>query len=144
MMYYIASLESGFNIINFVNEKYLTEVIKLRKIKNISVAEPADENMVITEVQEALDLMGDSAFNGCNRIILTEKNLHPDFFRLHTGIAGEILQKFSTYDFKLAIIGDFTKYKSKNLQDFIRESNKGRRIFFVNSMEEALNKITIL
>ena len=117
-------------------------MIKLRKIENIIVAEPSDENMVITEVQDALDILGDSGFNGCNRIILTEKNLHPDFFRLHTGLAGEILQKFSTYDFKLAIIGDFSKYRSKNLQDFIRESNKGRSIFFVSSLDDAFTRMT--
>jgi hypothetical protein len=54
-----------------------------------------------------------------------------------------MLQKFSTYDFKLAIVGDFSKYKSKSLQDFIRESNKGRGIFFVNTLKDALDKITI-
>jgi hypothetical protein len=54
-----------------------------------------------------------------------------------------MLQKFSTYDFKLAIVGDFSKYKSKSLQDFIRESNKGRVIFFVNTLKDALDKITI-
>jgi hypothetical protein len=41
----------------------------------------------------------------------------------------------------LAIIGDYSKYTSKNLQDFIRESNKGNRIFFVNDFEEALKKL---
>lgn len=102
------------------------------------IAEVTDSNQVITEVQDALDLMGDSGFNNCNRIIIKEQNLHPDFFRLHTGFAGEMLQKFSTYDFKLAIIGDFSKYHSKNLLDFIRESNKGNRIFFVSNTEEAI------
>jgi hypothetical protein len=102
------------------------------------IAEVTDSNQVVTEVQDALDLMGDSGFNNCNRIIIKEQNLHHDFFRLHTGFAGEMLQKFSTYDFKLAIIGDFSKYHSKSLQDFIRESNKGNRIFFVSNTEEAI------
>jgi hypothetical protein len=111
------------------------------KIEDITVAELTDEKQVISEVQEMLDLMGDSGANDCNRIILKEQNLHPDFFRLHTGLAGEILQKFSTYDFKLAIVGDFSKYQSKSLQDFIRESNKGNRIFFSNNFKEALIKL---
>ena len=113
-------------------------MLNFRKIDNIIVAELSNEKLVISEVQEMLDLMGDSGVNNCNRIILREQNLHPDFFRLHTGFAGEMLQKFSTYDFKLAIIGDFSKYHSKSLQDFIRESNKGNRIFFVSNTEEAI------
>jgi hypothetical protein len=110
--------------------------------ENALIAELTDDNLVISEVQDMLDLMGDAGFNDCNRLILLEENLHPDFFRLHTGLAGEILQKFSTYSFKLAIIGDFSKYKSNNLQDFIRESNKGNRIFFVKTIDEALNRLS--
>jgi hypothetical protein len=116
-------------------------MLNFRKIDNIIVAELSNEKLVITEVQEMLDLMGDSGVNNCNRIILREQNLHPDFFRLHTGLAGEILQKFSTYDFKLAIIGDFSKYQSKSLHDFIRESNKGNRIFFTDNFDDAIIKL---
>jgi hypothetical protein len=63
------------------------------------------------------------------------------FLQAHTGLAGEILQKFSNYNFKLAVTGDFSKYKNKSLQDFIRESNNGRSIFFVNTREDAINKM---
>jgi hypothetical protein len=116
-------------------------MLKFLEIGNIVVAELMDENFVVTEVQEMLDLMGDSGANDCYRLILNEKNLHPDFFRLHTGFAGEILQKFSTYGFKLAIIGDFYNYKSKSLQDFIHESNRGNRIFFVENFDIGLSKL---
>jgi len=47
------------------------------------------------------------------------------------------LQKFSTYNGRLAIIGDFSKYDSKSLKDFIFESNKGRRVNFVGTTDEA-------
>jgi hypothetical protein len=117
-------------------------MLKFDLSNNIPIARLTDDSLVISEVQDMLDLMGDAGFNDCNRIILKEENLHPDFFRLHTGFAGEILQKFSTYSFKLAIIGDFSKYKSKNLQDFIRESNKGNRIYFVESLASAMNKLS--
>jgi hypothetical protein len=117
-------------------------MLKFDLNKNVFIARLTDESMVISEVQDMLDLMGDAGFNDCNRMILKEENLHPDFFRLHTGLAGEILQKFSTYDFKLAIIGDFAKYSSRNLQDFIRESNKGNRIYFVKDLASAINKLS--
>jgi hypothetical protein len=116
-------------------------MLKFREIGTVLVAELTDENLVIKEVQEMLDLMGDSGANNCYRLVLNEKNLHADFFRLHTGFAGEILQKFSTYGFKLAIVGDFSKYKSISLQDFIRESNKGNRVFFVENRDIGLSKL---
>ena len=68
--------------------------------------------------------------------------LTPDFFVLSTRIAGEILQKFINYQFKFAIVGDFSGYTSKPLKDFIYESNKGRDIFFVSSEEDAIEKLS--
>ncbi|MCX6254489.1 MAG: DUF4180 domain-containing protein [Bacteroidia bacterium] len=117
-------------------------MLKFHKIENIVIAELTDERFIISQTQDALDLIGDSGSNNCNRIIIRERNLHSDFFRLQTGLAGEILQKFSNYNIKLAIVGDFSKYKSKNLQDFIRESNKGNRIFFVDSLDDALRMLS--
>lgn len=53
-----------------------------------------------------------------------------DFFILSTGIAGEILQKFINYHLKIAIVGDYSRYTSKPLKDFIYESNNGNSILF--------------
>lgn len=119
-------------------------MLKFHENKNVVVAELSDENSIISEPQDILDLMGDCVSNNCHRIIINVRNLHADFFRLQTGLAGEILQKFSNYNFKLAIVGDFSKYKSKSLQDFIRESNKGRSLLFVSTLKDALNRIIIL
>jgi hypothetical protein len=117
-------------------------MLKLHKIENTVVAELTDENFIISDAQDVLDLMGDLIMDNCNMIIIHENNLHEKFFRLHSGLAGEIFQKFSNYNFKLAIIGDFAKYTSKSFQDLIRESNKGNRIFFVRDIDEAVNKLT--
>ena len=75
-------------------------------------------------------------------IILNKDAVTPDFFVLSTKIAGEILQKFINYQFKFAIVGDFSGYTSKPLKDFIYESNKGRDIFFVSSEEDAIEKLS--
>ncbi|WP_083996437.1 DUF4180 domain-containing protein [Desulfosporosinus acididurans] len=53
-----------------------------------------------------------------------------DFFDLKTKLAGEILQKFVNYHVRIAIVGDFSGYKSKSLKDFIYESNNGKDVFF--------------
>ena len=118
-------------------------MIKYHKTtENTIIAELTDEKFMISQVQDALDLMANLGVFDCQSIIIHERNLNTDFFDLKTGLAGEILQKFSNYQVKLAIVGDFSKYKSKSLQDFIRESNRRDMIFFVDNLESALLKLT--
>ena len=116
--------------------------IKIDLINSIKIAEIVSEKCLINEVQDALDIMAECSYNDSRNIILHEKHLTPGFFDLKTGIAGEILQKFSTYDVRLAIVGDYTRYSSKSLRDFIFESNKYGRINFVSSVEEAKDRLT--
>ena len=95
----------------------------------------------IQNPQEALETLINCAYQGTEKIIIHADQLMPDFFDLKTGIAGEILQKVSTYQLRLAIVGDFSQYSSKSLQDFIFESNKVGRVNFVASLEEAKEKL---
>ena len=113
-----------------------------QEINNNKIASPAEENFIISCTQDAVDLLGEAGSEDCSRIIIYERNLHPDFFELASGLAGDILQKFSNYRFKLAIVGDFSKYKSKSFQDFIRESNKGNSVCFVEDKNMAFERIT--
>ena len=111
--------------------------IEIIKLKGVGIAEIKSDKVEIRKVQDVLDLMADCDYQGARKIILHEKNIIADFFDLKTGLAGEILQKFSNYFVELAIVGDFSKYSSQSLQDFIYESNKVGRINFVSSVEEA-------
>lgn len=115
--------------------------INIIKKDNSTFAEVVSEAVIIHSVQDALDLMADCSYQGADKMIWYEKNITPDFFDLKTRIAGDILQKFSNYRAKLAIVGDFSKYTSKSLRDFIYESNKGGRTIFVGSLEEAVEKL---
>jgi hypothetical protein len=45
------------------------------------------------------------------------------------------------YNAKSVIGGDYSRYTSKPLKDFIFESNKGKDFFFVATKEEAVEKI---
>jgi uncharacterized membrane protein len=117
--------------------------IDLNNINGISIAEVISEGVIIHETQDALDLMADCGYRGARSIIIRERNIIPDFFDLKTGIAGDILQKFSNYDVRLAIVGDFSRYTSKSLRDFVRESNRVGRINFVGSLQEAKDKLTV-
>lgn len=111
--------------------------IKVYQFDGIQIAEVISEKLLVNEVQDALDLMADLYYQGISKIILHEKNLVAGFFDLRTGIAGEILQKFSNYKVQLAIIGDFSKFTAKSLKDFIFESNKHGHVNFVGTFDEA-------
>lgn len=115
--------------------------IEIIGIKGKKIAVLQSDEVLIRETQDALDIMADSGFHDAYKIIINEKHLISDFFDLKSGFAGDILQKFSTYNVQLAIVGDFSKYTSKSLRDFIFESNKYGRINFVSSLEEAKERL---
>jgi hypothetical protein len=112
--------------------------IVAHNINDTNIAEVISDTTIISKPEDALDILGDLYYQGFDKIVIHEKDITPDFFDLKNGIAGEILQKFSTYRVRLAIVGDFSKYTSKSLTDFIYESNKGRHINFVSSSTEAI------
>lgn len=102
------------------------------------IAEVISDSVLINNPEEGLQLLVDLYYQEFDKIIVQEKNITPDFFDLKTGIAGELLQKFSNYRMQLAIIGDFNQYPGKSIKDFIYESNKGKLVNFLSSVPEAL------
>lgn len=129
--------------LNLIPDQQIVKMeINITEINGTGIAEITADNIIIHNVQNALDLMADCGYQGADGIILHEKNLTADFFELKTGLAGEVLQKFSNYRMKMAVVGDFTKFESKSLRDFIYESNKAGRTIFVNSTEEAKEILT--
>lgn len=108
--------------------------------KGVSIAEILPGSEMINSTEDILDTMADAGYNGSTGLIIYSDTLNKDFFDLKTKIAGDILQKFSNYRMKLAIIGDFSDIKSKSLKDFIRESNTLGVINFVASLDEAIGR----
>lgn len=94
---------------------------------------------VITDAQSAIDLLMSAQYDGGSKDIVIPKQLiAEDFFVLSTGLAGEVLQKYVNYGGRMAIYGDYSRYTSKPLKDFMYESNKGRDFFFVSTRDEAV------
>jgi hypothetical protein len=114
---------------------------KITSVNQVNIAEIQSENIEIYNAQDAIDIFGNCVYQGISKIILHEKNIVPELFDLKTGIAGEVFQKCSNYRVQLAIVGDFSKFKSKSLHDFIYESNKHHQINFVSSTDEAIEKL---
>jgi hypothetical protein len=105
------------------------------------IAEIISDEITIKDTDDALDLMAESRYLDAGKMIVYENQVSPEFFDLKTRLAGDILQKFSNYRMQLALIGSFSKYKSRSLQDFIRECNKGNRIFFSDNLNDAIDKL---
>ena len=112
--------------------------IKTHKIEDTKVAEIITDKVILRSTEDGLDLLGNLYYQGFDKIIIHEKNITPEFFDLKTKIAGEILQKFAQYQMPLIIVGDFSKYKSKSLNDFIFESNKSQQINFIKDLSNIL------
>lgn len=106
------------------------------------VAVVTADSLILTDAQSALDLMATVRYEcGCDKIVVNKLNVCDDLFDLKTGIAGEILQKYTNYRMKIAIVGDFSIYGSKSLKDFIYECNKGNDILFLATEEEAVDRL---
>lgn len=114
--------------------------MKVERLSETIAAVRTGEPLIHTP-QDAMDLIATARYEtGCEALILPKEALDEDFFRLSTGLAGEVLQKFVNYDMKVAVVGDFSRYTSKPLRDFLRESNRGSTVLFVNTEAEALEK----
>ncbi len=116
-------------------------IIETHNIGNIKVAEIIADKIILTSTEDGLELLGNLYYQGFDKIIIHEKNITPEFFDLKTKIAGNILQKFAQYQMPLIIVGDFSKYKSKSLNDFIFESNKGSQVNFVSDLSRVLQPV---
>jgi Domain of unknown function (DUF4180) len=117
--------------------------IKTHHLHHTKTAEVISDEIIIHSAQDGLDLLGNIYYQDFDSVILYEKNIAPNFFDLKTKIAGDILQKFSNYRIRLAIVGDFSQYEGKSIKDFIFESNTTRHINFVKTLKEALEKLSI-
>ena len=116
--------------------------LKFTEIPGGRIAEVIAEDIVIRTAQDVLNIMADAGYHDARSIIVHRHQLTPDFFELRTGLAGEILQKFSNYRMRLAIIGDFSNESSKSLRDFIYESNKAGRIVFTENTKTAVERFS--
>lgn len=112
---------------------------------NVDIAIISSDDILINDVQSSLDLLATVNYEtGCDRMVLNKSVIVEDFFDLKTKLAGDILQKYINYKMKIAIVGDYSMYNSKSLNDFIYECNKGKDIFFLSNEKEAVEKLSVV
>jgi hypothetical protein len=107
-------------------------------LHGVQVLQCAADGARIRTARDATDLISRAWEERAKLLAIPVERLDADFFQLSTGIAGEIVQKFATYQMRVAIIGDISRYveESKSLRDFVRETNRGDQLWFVVNREE--------
>lgn len=117
--------------------------LRLIETDNTKIAVVENSGTLVMDGQSALDLAATIHY-GCDsqNVIIPKAAICEDFFKLSTGIAGEVAQKFVNYGFRVVIVGNFSGYTSKPLRDYIYECNKGRHINFASTESEAIEKFS--
>jgi hypothetical protein len=97
----------------------------------------AADGPAISTPQDALDVIG-GAFGRADVVAIPAGRLDASFFQLRSGVAGEIMQKFVNYRIRLAVVGDIAAHEAASdaFRDLVRESNRGRHIWFVRDLDE--------
>ena len=103
----------------------------------------AAEGPLLEGERSASDVVGDAFGTGARIVAIPVSRLGPGFLTLSTRIAGEVIQKFVNYHFRVAIVGDVSAAvaASDALRDFVRESNRGRHVWFVNDLASLAEKL---
>lgn len=92
----------------------------------------------------AADIIGDVFGSGAQVVAIPVARLGEGFLTLRTRVAGAVIQKFVNYGIRVAFVGDISEAvaASDALRDFVRESNRGRHVWFVADLAELAAKLT--
>jgi hypothetical protein len=116
----------------------------VREIAGRAVFVCADEGPRLAGYRALTDLIGELYGAGTRIVAIPLSRLGPDFLRLSSGVAGEVLQKLVNYHQQVAVVGDVGEAAQANgpLRDFVRESNRGRTVWFVRDLDELETKLS--
>jgi len=117
----------------------------LQHIEDVPIYLLDTEGPVIADDREAVDLIAEAGRYGAGAAwtVIPVSRLGDDFFELRTRKAGAIVQKFVNYQMKLAVIGDINDRvaESESLAAWVRESNRGRDLWFVSDVDELRTRL---
>lgn len=99
---------------------------------------------LIRTQDDAMDLVATTFSGGEDVVVVPVERLDPEFFRLASGVAGEVAQKFVNYRRRLVILGDVSAFvaRSDAFRDWVRETGRGRDILFVADEDELAARIS--
>ena len=115
--------------------------VVLHERDGVPIAEIRSDSVVLACEQDGLELMAEARSKGARCIIIHQAAVSPEFFSLRSRVARSILQKFSTYRVRFAVVCDLEGSTSERLRASVRESNRGDQTFFVPTLEVALDRL---
>ena len=119
----------------------------IREMSGAKVFVCPEDGPNLADYANLTGLIGDLfSAGGVALVAIPLARLGPDFLRLSSGVAGEVLQKLVNYHFQVAVMGDTTEAQAASapLRDFIRESNRGRTVWFVDDLAGLETKLQTL
>jgi len=116
---------------------------KVYQIGTAFIFEPETEGPPFLTSDDAVSLIGEARSSGATLVAIPISRLNDDFFRLRTGVAGAFLQKFVMYGVQVVILGNIDEAVTASiaLRDFVRESNRGKAIWFCRDETELANRL---
>jgi len=107
----------------------------VRDIGGVKVAFADRDGRPALSERDASDLVGLAMEHGARWLAIPAERLGDEFFRLASGVAGLVTQKFVNYGVGLAVIGNIAEHldRSKPLRDYVYECNRGRHVWFLES-----------
>jgi hypothetical protein len=116
----------------------MNDFVKLESRGGLAFMTSCTVDRFVSSPGDFLDLLAHGGESGTSCFVLKDSNFAPTFYDLKTGLAGEILQKLSNYNCRLAIVGTFAMVRGERFRELMKESNKGGHIRFAGDVDEAL------
>ncbi|WEO93772.1 DUF4180 domain-containing protein [Streptomyces sp. FXJ1.172] len=105
----------------------------LETLHGTRVLRCASDGPLLDGERAALDLIGDAFGQDAELVAVPVARVADEFFRLRSGVAGAVVQKFANYRLRLVVLGDISAHvgASSALRDFVHESNQGDQLWFL-------------
>ncbi|HZZ33737.1 MAG TPA: DUF4180 domain-containing protein [Phenylobacterium sp.] len=110
--------------------------MKVREFAGVRVLVCADDGPPLVDDRALSDLIAELYSAGAKVAAVPLSRLGPDVLRLSPAVAGQVLQKLVNDQFRVVALGDIagTAADRAPLGDFIRESNRGTTLWFVDDL----------
>ncbi|MFE6177262.1 DUF4180 domain-containing protein [Streptomyces sp. NPDC056464] len=107
-------------------------------LHDVRVLRCAPDGPALDGESAALDLIGDAIGQEAELVAVPVERVADEFFRLRSGVAGAVMQKFVTYRQRLVVVGDISRHVagSTALRDFVHETNSGNHIWFLPTFDD--------
>ncbi|MEG0275653.1 MAG: DUF4180 domain-containing protein [Coprobacillus sp.] len=102
------------------------------------------DDLLIYDRDSALKLIKDVKQGvNCHKFIISKACVAEDFFSTSSAYTIEVLQNFVNLRIRIAIVGDYSVYHDNGFIKIINSANTGDRIYFTDTIEDAVKKLEI-